>query len=222
VRVIAALLSLAAPLLAADFREAPKLPELALPLRAEATLRPELATPPIGVGPLELAPLIQSLAQIPVIAPPAGAPPRADALFQLDALTAALNAPNPPTAGLLEAFFAGRRLAAPDGIVETPKARQAATVADVIDAAWESPTGREVLRKAERLARKSGARVPVVLKPLGNNYGEYDYVERVLYLNKDVAARDIKEAAATLVHELVHVLQHTRNIPAESLESKRT
>ncbi len=211
------MLFVAARISAADFHDVPKMPDLGavLPLNSPIQQQPPLRS-------LELAPLLQSLASIPIAQPAPGAPPRIESFLQLDALTAAVNSPAPGApdpAITLQTFWTGQLSAgAPGDFLETPKARQAATVAEVVAAAWESPTAREVLRKAERLARQSGERVPVVLRPLGNNYGEYDYIDRVLYLNSEVAARDIKEAAATLVHELVHVLQHTRNIPAESLE----
>jgi len=201
----------AAGLNAAEMREVPRLPD--------AGLSP-LVAPQTSSIRLELVPLLQSLATIPTLAPAREAPIEAGDFVQLSGLAASLSSPKAGVepGALLGSFWEGVQPVAPGEILEVVKPRQAATVADVVRTAWESPTARGVLRAAEKLAKRSGARVPVVLRPLGNNYGEYDYVDRILYINRDLAASDIKEAAATLVHELVHVLQHTRNIPGESLE----
>lgn len=115
-------------------------------------------------------------------------------------------------------FEAGRKAPAS---VEAPlltirRASDAALLGAAMAEARRSPTGRRILARAERAL--GGRPLPVQVRDLGRNLGEYDYGAGVLRLDRSHLASDPKQAAATLVHELVHVLQHREGIPAEALE----
>jgi hypothetical protein len=85
--------------------------------------------------------------------------------------------------------------------------------------AWTetAPTGRLTLKRARTLARRHGD-WPIAFASLGKNLGEYDYISDTLWLNRKLLNGDPRLAAATLVHELTHISQHARGIPAEALE----
>lgn len=207
---IALIATLASSASTAEFREVPPLPQAAIPMAAA----PGFSLSSRGID------LASLLAAIPPPAPEAAAPQ--DTLAAITALAAkfsdpATGAPRDP-AQPLESFWTATARVNPGDLVDIPRPRQESVIIAVVQTALSTPTGRRVLSATQRLTNKEGRRVPVELRPLGKNYGEYDYLKRVLYINKDLARDDIKEAAATLVHELVHVLQHERHIPAESLE----
>lgn len=83
----------------------------------------------------------------------------------------------------------------------------------IVETANASATGRQILGAVAKL----GA-VPTVFADLKGNLGEYDYKTGILYLDKKSAAGDVRSAAATLIHELQHVLQHLEGLPAQALE----
>lgn len=115
-------------------------------------------------------------------------------------------------------FEAGRK--APPSVEPAVVAVRRSADAALLDAALaearKSRTGRSVLTRAEKAF--GGRPMPVQVRDLGRNLGEYDYMAGVLRLDRSHLASDPKQAAATLVHELVHVLQHREGVPAEALE----
>ena len=85
--------------------------------------------------------------------------------------------------------------------------------------ARETPSGRRALDLAEALLLREKRTVPVSVGDLGGNWGEYDYVDRRMSLHKKLLAPGREaELAGTLVHELVHVVQHEEGIPSNALE----
>lgn len=209
---------------------------VAVPARS-AELKEFPAAKPAAITPaaVPVLPVLPALTAVPGLdaalalpdAPPIEAALPGATLSNIANLIAAISSPFPEAAAprepgpALESFWTGGFKAAvpagADGVLSAQKPRQLQALEAVVAKAWEAPTGRRVLRAAKRLADKKGA-VPAELRELGKNYGEYDYLEQALYINKELAASDVREAAAALVHELTHVLQHARGVPAESLE----
>ena len=60
--------------------------------------------------------------------------------------------------------------------------------------------------------------MPVEFRSMGRDLAEFDYIHGVILISRKVRREDLGNAAATLVHELLHVLQHAQGIPAEALE----
>lgn len=115
-------------------------------------------------------------------------------------------------------FEAGRK-AAPavePALLAVRRASDAALLEAAMSEARKSATGRRVLARAEKAM--GGKPLPLQVRDLGRNLGEYDYMAGVLRLDRAHLESDPKQAAATLVHELVHVLQHREGVPAEALE----
>lgn len=96
-----------------------------------------------------------------------------------------------------------------------------AAAAEALDQAAElanqTKVGRRILWEAAKLLRDS--RLSVDVLDLGRNHGEYDYLDKRLRLHRKLLRPDARaQLAATLIHELRHVLQHAEGIPAEALE----
>lgn len=96
-----------------------------------------------------------------------------------------------------------------------------AAAAEALDQAAElanqTKVGRRILWEAAKLLRDT--RLPVDVLDLGRNHGEYDYLDKRLRLHRKLMRPDSRaQLAATLIHELRHVLQHAQGIPAEALE----
>ncbi len=87
----------------------------------------------------------------------------------------------------------------------------------VLSLAQTIPTGRKTLRKMDELARQKGS-YPVTLSSLGKNLGQYDYATGTLQLNHQFLHEDLRLSVSILIHEMTHILQHSQEIPAESLE----
>lgn len=79
--------------------------------------------------------------------------------------------------------------------------------------------GRRALDEAERVLGEQSRSLPVKVRPLGRNYGEYNYVEKNMRLHRDLfeAGREA-DLAGTIVHELTHLAQHSLAIPSNALE----
>jgi hypothetical protein len=79
--------------------------------------------------------------------------------------------------------------------------------------------GRRAFAGAERVLDAAGATLPVDVLDLGRNYGEYDYLEGRLRLDRKLFAPGREaELAGTLAHELVHVAQHAQGLISNALE----
>jgi hypothetical protein len=128
---------------------------------------------------------------------------------------------------------------------ETEEPAVAAFLPDAAASAVEAPSGAPFLALRDRrlapaferaiaLARstKSGARafenaeaalagrvLRVDVKDLGRNYGEWDYLDDRLRLDRKLfePGREV-DLAGTLAHELTHVAQHALGLPSNALE----
>jgi hypothetical protein len=93
----------------------------------------------------------------------------------------------------------------------------AASLDAAAEPANQTKVGRRILWEAAKLLRD--ARLPVDVLDLGRNHGEYDYLEKRLRLHRKLLKPENRaQLAATLIHELRHVLQHAEGVPAEALE----
>lgn len=96
-------------------------------------------------------------------------------------------------------------------------ARSAEALDQAAELAGQTKVGRRILWEAAQLLQ--GTRLPVDVLDLGRNHGEYDYLEKRLRLHRKLLRPENRaQLAATLIHELRHVLQHAEGVPAEALE----
>lgn len=95
----------------------------------------------------------------------------------------------------------------------------AAALDRAVALARETRAGRAALAAAEKALGKQGRALPVLVKDLGRNWGEYDYIDENIRLHKKLFAPGAELAlAGTLTHELRHVAQHADSLPAGALE----
>ncbi|MDX6770868.1 MAG: DUF6782 family putative metallopeptidase [Elusimicrobiota bacterium] len=95
--------------------------------------------------------------------------------------------------------------------------RVAAALEQAADLANQTKIGRRVLWEAAQLLQSMP--LPVDALDLGKNHGEFDYLERRLRLHRKLLRPESRaQLAATLVHELRHVIQHSQGVPAEAIE----
>jgi hypothetical protein len=214
---------------------APSLPTISPPqlspecARAQSVDKPALPSIPPAALPAALpaaAPTVQDLGSVTEKSGPA-AP--FDALRGLGAELAKPGRQAAAIPAALSAAFDGSsKLRAPVatsgerapidlGAVAAQNPLHAARLREIIAAAKTTKTGRGVMRRAEALARRRGP-VPVSFAPLGDDLGAFEYMEGRMVLSRSLLSRPPAVAAATLVHELVHVLQHAEGLPAEALE----
>ncbi|MFA6030473.1 MAG: hypothetical protein WC969_11515 [Elusimicrobiota bacterium] len=101
------------------------------------------------------------------------------------------------------------------------------TVADPDDRAWLAKTlgkaartrvGRSVLRRAAAVAARRGRPVPVQVEELRSENGSFVYDWEVLQLARSLVRDDAPEAAAIIVHELLHFVQRDIGLPSDALE----
>ena len=210
---------LAAPAL--NIRLSPAL--LSSPLGA-VTLAPSLMTPQAPV-----APAVQAEAPAPMVeidltqaAQPQTAQTTLESLTAFAASLADLSFSEQKPS--LDSFWAGLQARKPEVTAAGPSYLANPHDADFIRlgaitaAAQASPTGRKVLKAVMALTEKEGKPIQVRFQSLKGNLGEYDYMNRVLYLNRSYADGDPRLGAATLIHELTHILQHAQGVPSEALE----
>lgn len=96
-------------------------------------------------------------------------------------------------------------------------AEHAEALDQAAELAGQTKVGRRILWEAAKLLRD--ARLPVDVLDLGRNHGEYDYLDKRLRLHRKLMRPESRaQLAATLIHELRHVLQHAEGVPAEALE----
>jgi hypothetical protein len=93
--------------------------------------------------------------------------------------------------------------------------------AAALDAALRLARGTAAGRRAFDAAGKAldGASLPLEVKDLGRNYGEYDYLKGRMSLDRKMfePGREA-ELAGTLAHELLHVAQHAQGLLSNALE----
>lgn len=89
---------------------------------------------------------------------------------------------------------------------------------EVVRAAWTSRTGRRVLSQVARLSNQRGRPISVFLTDLRANNGEYVYDWDMIQLGQHYLKKDPVEAAPTLVHELLHVVQKSLVLPTDAIE----
>lgn len=90
-----------------------------------------------------------------------------------------------------------------------------AMIGAAVEAVRGSRSARDVLRRVEASRRRP---IRVFVRPLRGPLAQYDYLEDCIELDSRYRRGDPRQAGATLVHELVHVLQHGAGVPAEALE----
>lgn len=210
--------SLTALLLAALCR-----PASAAVLQLPSTPAPALS---FSYSPISLSPLAPALpaaavalplSLTPVLAPAPAPALAASAVARLSA-AAVPDRPAGREAARFAALFDGAEAADP---LIGPLAPSAPIVADrageALALARSTKIGRRVLARADKLLSKGR---PIPMGPGGarNDNGAYDYMRRRLILNRATLSGDPRELAATLVHELRHILQHAEGVPAEALE----
>lgn len=168
-----------------------------------------------------------SVVPAPAAAPAAAEPKaRPGPLASLKLLARRLAPQGASDSSILTAFWQGAAPRGGDAVAapaELPpylavsRAADREFIAATAQAASASPAGRAVLKRMERLAESRGRPVKVVVRDLKGNWGQYDYVRDVLEIHSRFRD-DPLLAAPTLVHELLHILQHAEGVPAESLE----
>jgi hypothetical protein len=95
----------------------------------------------------------------------------------------------------------------------------AAALDRAVALARETAAGRRAFDAAEKVLSASGRAIPVQVKDLGRNWGEYDYLNDRLRLHERLFEKGREaELAGTLAHELTHVVQHAAGLPSNALE----
>lgn len=124
--------------------------------------------------------------------------------------SAAVLAPEAAGASSAKAAFSAPWLALEDR-------KFAAALDAAVKLARSTRAGRKALAAAETAL--DGASLPVDVLDLGRNYGEFDYLDGRLRLDRKLfnPGREA-ELAGTLAHELVHVAQHARGLLSNALE----
>lgn len=113
--------------------------------------------------------------------------------------------------------------ASSDGETEAPwlalsDARYARALDAALALARTTDAGRRALDAAEK-ALAGRDPLPVDVRDLGRNWGEFDYLEGRLRLHKRLFEKGREaELAGTLAHELLHVAQHAAGLPSNALE----
>ena len=102
--------------------------------------------------------------------------------------------------------------------LKTKNPADAAWLDAVLAEARRSPAAARVLRDVERLFAKRGKPMPVEFRSMGRDLAEFDYLHGVILISHKVRREGLGNVAGTLVHELLHVLQHAQGMPAEALE----
>jgi hypothetical protein len=95
--------------------------------------------------------------------------------------------------------------------------KHAAALEAAVKLARSTRSGRKSFAAAEEAL--DGNPLPVDVLDLGRNYGEFDYIEGRLRLDRKLfnPGREA-ELAGTLAHELVHVAQHAQGLISNALE----
>jgi hypothetical protein len=97
--------------------------------------------------------------------------------------------------------------------------RLAASLDRAVELARTTAAGRRALDAAEKALAAQGITLPVDVKDLGGNWGEFDYLNGRLRLHRRLFEKGREaELAGTLAHELLHVAQHAAGLPSNALE----
>ena len=97
--------------------------------------------------------------------------------------------------------------------------RLAAALDRAVELARTTAAGRRALDAAENALAATGETLPVDVKDLGRNWGEFDYLDGRLRLHRRLFEKGREaELAGTLAHELLHVAQHAAGLPSNALE----
>lgn len=103
--------------------------------------------------------------------------------------------------------------------LETDDAKIAAALDRAVALARATRAGRRALDAAERALAAEGRALPVLVRDLGRNHGEYDYLAGNMRLHEALFKKGREaELAGTIVHELTHVVQHAEGVPSNALE----
>jgi hypothetical protein len=113
---------------------------------------------------------------------------------------------------------ASRAGSSPSWLALKDKKHEAALEA-AVKLARSTRAGRRAFDAAQAALDASGRTLPVDVRELGRNYGEYDYLEDRLRLDRKLflPGREA-DLAGTLAHELLHVAQHAQGLPSNALE----
>lgn len=166
----------------------------------------------------EGAPLAGLALAVPKAAPAAS--PEAEAL----AASVSFDGRKPPESMQLVLPFPELKRSAPPPKSGLPSYLSAANpgheewLAGVVREAWRSKTGRRVLRQASLLSIQLGRPITVVVEDLRANNGEYVYDWDVVRMGRHYVRKEPVEAAATLIHELLHVVQKSLMLPVDAFE----
>lgn len=123
-----------------------------------------------------------------------------------------------PLPGLARTTYAKPEPDAPPRYLSIADAEHGRWLADVTRVAWGSRTARRVLAQAEQLARSRGRPITVLVSELRANNGEYVYDWDMVRIGEHYLKKDPIDAAPTLVHELLHVVQKAQLLPTDALE----
>lgn len=97
--------------------------------------------------------------------------------------------------------------------------KYAAALEHAVALARSTNAGRRAFDLAQKALDARGETLPVVVRDLGRNWGEFDYLEGRMRLHKKLFEKGREaELAGTLAHELLHVAQHADGLPSNALE----
>jgi hypothetical protein len=119
----------------------------------------------------------------------------------------------------LEAAGLAASVRAPESApwLRAPDAKTAAALDAAVRLARSTRSGRKALDGAERAL--AGRQLPVRVRDLGRNYGEYDFTREEMFLHRGLFAKGREtDLAGTLIHELTHLAQHAQPLPSNALE----
>lgn len=196
------------------------------------TLSPSLFAAPIApLAPRALPPANEPMAQAPAaqdihpLAQPLAAalPAQAanDASFEQRSADASKSFDNAKPKDEAVRPPGGGSVPPSDGVpsyLSVPNPEDRPWAAAVFKAAMESPTGRKVLARIEKLTREQGRPLTLVVLDLRSNNGEYVYDWEVVRMASRYRKLDPQLAAPIVVHELLHVAQKADGLPVDAVE----
>lgn len=204
-------------------RSAPQAPALYAPAVSPLIAAPRASLP--SSLPAPMAPQAPAARDIQPSARPIAAalPAQAanDASFERRAADASKtfdNAASKPEAVLPPG---GGSLPPSDGVpayLSVPNPEDRPWAAAVFKAAQDSPTGRKVLARIEKLTREQGRPLTLVVLDLRSNNGEYVYDWEVVRMASRYRKLDPLFAAPIVIHELLHVAQKAEGLPVDAVE----